>query len=831
MKNHTPIIAVGKDIKILNNRFALLNIGWLEFFCVFLFSFGAMSTLHNTLGIDFNFNIILMVLIFSFLCTLIFRLKRFSTIAVFGVLLGFIGVVIAYIRPFTLSVYYLNQLFLSRFNQVFNTGYNYYLAYMTSEEKANIVFLIPIVLAFLICFITASVTANRKMTIVMLLFTCIFLYMEFFLSLEVNVLNVLLISLAFAINYALRTTLVNMSITNKAVVSYKDVFRNHYVVSDIKSSCINVGIVSLVVSIIFCAVIIPFVNLNNDDNSDKSERALTRFTKVIDYFSTNGKTGIDSIINSFAPDTAFGGIAGDSKLGQVNRISFKGKVDAVVTGDVTLPLYLKGYVGEVYNNSRWTKKSDNAQEKSIHSNFYNEIGTFLLSTRFEDFLYKMSEGQDYPYNQLQELNIKIKNPSIKYLLQPYFLNQLPGLLNHQNDDDVPLNNLKEYSAKSYIFNRPMSNEKTWNADHISYYSQNYSSDFLASQEGSSIITPLGQYYNYTTTAYTQLPDTDLSYLDEIARKIPTDGDFFEIAAEIKKYLSINMEYDISPGRTPLNVDFAEHFLTTSKKGYCTHFATSGALLLRYLGIPTRYVEGYTIFSFKELNTETGGLNVVDSNAHAWVEIYDPLLGWVPFDMTPPSSVENPPDASSDISSDMSSETSSVSSDNSSEVSAPLSSENSSLILSSDTTSVASTPQSSPNLPLGSDSATSSWGTSKKPLNKGPTWVAFLIIGILLVIAIIVLTVLALKRYRKLMFTQPDRNKAVIEIYSHIQKWTAKKGVTYANDIHKYAENVEQTLNIADFIEVTDIVLKARFSKHTITEDEYLQVLSCFESLK
>ena len=88
------------------------------------------------------------------------------------------------------------------------------------------------------------------------------------------------------------------------------------------------------------------------------------------------------------------------------------------------------------------------------------------------------------------------------------------------------------------------------------------------------------------------------------------------------------EYDPDTPRPSAGEDFVEHFLT-ERRGYCMHFASAGALMLRLLGIPARYVTGYSVDI-----PESGTLDVSDAAAHAWVEIYLAEYGWYPVEMTP-----------------------------------------------------------------------------------------------------------------------------------------------------------------------------------------------------
>jgi hypothetical protein len=78
-------------------------------------------------------------------------------------------------------------------------------------------------------------------------------------------------------------------------------------------------------------------------------------------------------------------------------------------------------------------------------------------------------------------------------------------------------------------------------------------------------------------------------------------------------------------------DTLRAFLTTDHRGHCEYFATASALFFRSLGIPTRVVLGYR---GGQLNPVSGLFEVREKNAHAWVEIYVPGNGWVPYDPTP-----------------------------------------------------------------------------------------------------------------------------------------------------------------------------------------------------
>jgi transglutaminase-like putative cysteine protease len=76
---------------------------------------------------------------------------------------------------------------------------------------------------------------------------------------------------------------------------------------------------------------------------------------------------------------------------------------------------------------------------------------------------------------------------------------------------------------------------------------------------------------------------------------------------------------------PVLVDF----VTRTRSGYCQHFAGAMALMLRYLGVPTRIAAGFASGTY-----QNGQWVVTDHDAHEWVEVWFRGWGWVPFDPTP-----------------------------------------------------------------------------------------------------------------------------------------------------------------------------------------------------
>lgn len=136
--------------------------------------------------------------------------------------------------------------------------------------------------------------------------------------------------------------------------------------------------------------------------------------------------------------------------------------------------------------------------------------------------------------------------------------------------------------------------------------------------------------------YTRLPDTITPRMIELTQEIIRNADTpFEKALSIESYLQNNFGYTLRPPYTPEGMDFVDNFLFDLRIGYCTYFATAMAVMGRIAGLPTRYVEGFLLPPFP---IEDDMFEVRQSNAHAWVEVYFPGVGWITFDPTPPIEV-------------------------------------------------------------------------------------------------------------------------------------------------------------------------------------------------
>jgi len=129
--------------------------------------------------------------------------------------------------------------------------------------------------------------------------------------------------------------------------------------------------------------------------------------------------------------------------------------------------------------------------------------------------------------------------------------------------------------------------------------------------------------------FTQLPESTPDRVADLTANVTADAsNRYETARTIEQYLETNKEYSLDVDRPEGNV--ADAFLFEMEAGYCTYYATTMVTMLRTQGIPARLTVGYVPGEQVDDNRYV----VRGFDSHAWVEVYFPGQGWVPFDPTP-----------------------------------------------------------------------------------------------------------------------------------------------------------------------------------------------------
>lgn len=154
----------------------------------------------------------------------------------------------------------------------------------------------------------------------------------------------------------------------------------------------------------------------------------------------------------------------------------------------------------------------------------------------------------------------------------------------------------------------------------------------------SLATPVqlrqagSEYPAWVSERYTQLPPDLPQRVRDLAFSV-TGGQAapYDKAKVLEQYLQTNFPYNLRVNPPPFDADGVDHFLFTLGQGYSEYFASTMAVMLRSAGVPARLAVGYTSGDQDE---QSGIYAVTDSHSHAWVEVYFPGFGWIPFEPTP-----------------------------------------------------------------------------------------------------------------------------------------------------------------------------------------------------
>ena len=141
------------------------------------------------------------------------------------------------------------------------------------------------------------------------------------------------------------------------------------------------------------------------------------------------------------------------------------------------------------------------------------------------------------------------------------------------------------------------------------------------------------YEAYVLDRDLQLPEETYQGVRQYMQEHAVPSDPEGIAA----YLRSCARYDLRTPRAPGDQDFVLWFLRESDTGYCVHFASAAAVMLRASGYPARCVTGF-VADCRAGQTVT----VTDDTAHAWAEYYQDG-DWIPLDATPGEAVRTSPE--------------------------------------------------------------------------------------------------------------------------------------------------------------------------------------------
>ncbi|SDM65777.1 transglutaminase TgpA family protein [Sediminibacillus halophilus] len=331
-------------------------------------------------------------------------------------------------------------------------------------------------------------------------------------------------------------------------------------------------------------------------------------------------------LTSTSPDAGFGedGTGGVQKVGygeDDSRLggSFVQDDSLVFQAQVEEKHYWRIETKDIYTGKGWERSTE--PEYNLTSDGSVDFHTFENSVETKS---------------LQGIVTFQSNAFFSKLVYPYGIKQVDG------EEDV--NYLVDEEFGSIAVEAP---EQQGIVDQyqISYDNPSFSIDLLSEANGEDP--------QAIKDKYLQLPDNLPNRVGNLASQIISEEETrYDQVKAVEQYFNRNgfvyQTEDVAvPGR---NQDYVDQFLFETKAGYCDNYSTSMTVMLRTLDIPARWVKGFTGGDLAPASDDSiEGLNnykVTNSNAHSWVEVYFPEVGWVPFE--PTQGFSNPVDFYQDV---------------------------------------------------------------------------------------------------------------------------------------------------------------------------------------
>ena len=134
--------------------------------------------------------------------------------------------------------------------------------------------------------------------------------------------------------------------------------------------------------------------------------------------------------------------------------------------------------------------------------------------------------------------------------------------------------------------------------------------------------------------YLALPDDLPPEVRNLAIQIAGNaGNPYEAARLIEEHLRSGYTFTYEIRTAPAGQDAVAHFLFESREGYFDLYASSMAVMLRSIGIPSRVAVGFAL-DRADYDPSTKAYQVTEEEAWTWPEVYFPGLGWIEFNPTP-----------------------------------------------------------------------------------------------------------------------------------------------------------------------------------------------------
>ncbi|MEX2414866.1 MAG: transglutaminase-like domain-containing protein [Paenibacillaceae bacterium] len=290
--------------------------------------------------------------------------------------------------------------------------------------------------------------------------------------------------------------------------------------------------------------------------------------------------------------------------------------------------YLRGETKSLYTGKGWELSDLDESAATVNASFQTELEPF-----------NWGKAPTYESVEVEQIIRLTNDKSYPVLFGAYPISSIVNVQNVQG---------QTRGLPSDAFWTPAQGELRWNSNVPYPFMYTIHSKLPLIDETALLEVPTLEYEGELWAPYLQLPETLPDRVRELTEEITSEAETpYEKVKLIETYLQENFEYTNRPDlRLGESADFVDRFLFEIQSGYCDYFSTSMAVMVRTLGLPARWVKGYTGGGLDVEEYLNAGIPeelanligiqtyiVKNSDAHSWVEVYFDGWGWLPFEPT------------------------------------------------------------------------------------------------------------------------------------------------------------------------------------------------------
>ncbi len=297
-------------------------------------------------------------------------------------------------------------------------------------------------------------------------------------------------------------------------------------------------------------------------------------------------------------------------------------------------IYLRGYIGEVFTDLGW-ESIDKKVMNGYTSLFYQlHKNNFYPQTQLAD----LARILDNALADEEPLTLTVKNAAAcrGYIYAPYELLSADNAL-------LPEDKLLESRLISSGVFGTTDYQLTVLPNQVKRYKE--LAEMLERQSANppdalrSYLEQEAKYRSFVYEQYTAISPEDsallTAYIGDPGIAGQTHVAYKDAKNNVLAILERHLEYSDEDAAFDGNGSFIRYIMRKNQSASTVGYASVAAMMLRHYGIPARYVEGYLITpDDADAMGDDPDIDIVDYNAHAWVEYYHDGVGWIPFEVDP-----------------------------------------------------------------------------------------------------------------------------------------------------------------------------------------------------